>query len=179
MTPYVPSPLLVLRLRKCGILVPIRCAIAARKTGLPIALAASILIQESGGGSNLWGHDPTIFVGGFDAKNNRQWGEVVTKAAYGTYKFQRGPDGQGGMQGVGPCQITYWSLQDQADAQGGCWSILPNLLVGFGDLANNVRKDGLHAGVAAYNGSGPAAEEYANTVLAREAEFEKILGTAK
>lgn len=163
-----PSDLLLYqRLRRLGIKIPVRMVMAARNAGLSIPLAASILIQESGGGSSLWGHDPTIFIGGYDALHKHQWGPIVTQQAYAEYKKQRGARGQGGMQGVGPCQLTFWSVQDEADSLGGCWRPLPNMRVGFRHLAANIRRSGLVAGVAAYNGTGAAANQYAATVINR------------
>jgi hypothetical protein len=47
---------------------------------------------------------------------------------------------------------------------------------GFRMLGESIREKGLHAGVAAYNGSGQAAEGYAETVLARAAEIKPKLG---
>lgn len=163
-------------LRTLGIRIPVRMVTAARSAHLPVPLAASILVQETGGGQNLWGHDPTIFIGGYDAKNRKRYGPTVTQAGYVAYLEQRGPGGHGGMQGVGPCQLTYFSLQDEADQQGGCWRPLPNMNVGFAHLAANIRRSGLHAGVAAYNGTGPAASRYADVVLARAAIFAAHLG---
>lgn len=151
------TPALILGLRRLGIIVPVRMVLAAQQVGLSIPLAASILTQESGGGANVFGHDPTIFIGA---------GEV-TKAKYLAYRAQRGPTGAGGMQGVGPVQLTWWAFQDRADALGGCWAPLANMRAGFEVLAANIRRDGLGAGVAAYNGSGPAAIRYAAEVLAR------------
>lgn len=144
------------RLNTLGILIPVRCVLAAKKTGLPLHLAASVLVQESGGGRNVFGHDPTIFRGG-----------QVNQRSYAAYKKARVASGNRLMQGVGPCQLTYWTYQDKADALGGCWKPLPNMLVGFGLLADLVRRDGLHAGVKAYNGSGAAADLYADAVLKR------------
>lgn len=153
------------QLKKCGVLLPLPCLQAAKKVGLDLALAASLLQQESAGGQNVFGHDPTIFAGA----------GVVTKAKYLAYKAQRGPSGRGGMQGVGPCQLTWYAFQDEADRLGGCWLPLPNMLVGFGDMATLVRKYGLHAGIAAYNGAGPAAQHYADTVIGRIEGYRKVL----
>jgi hypothetical protein len=61
----------------------------ARKVGIGPSLAMAILEQESGGGHNVWGHDPTIFAGGFDAKNHKHWGPKVSEKAYKEYKRQR------------------------------------------------------------------------------------------
>jgi hypothetical protein len=154
------------KLRKLGIKMPLRMLIAAHDAAIPPSLAASVLMQETSGGANIFGHDPTIFAGA---------GEV-TKAKYHAYKKQRGPEGHGGMQGVGPLQLTFFTLQDEADARGGCWRPYVNMLVGYEHLAANIRRSGLHAGVKAYNGSGPDAGNYANTVLSRAEAFKKVLG---
>lgn len=156
-----PSPLLILRLRRLGIIVPIRMVTAARQCGLPLALAASILIQESGGGHNEWGHDPTVMIGA----------GPVTKKSYLAYRAQRVDSDPRTFQGCGPCQLTWWSEQDAADKLGGCWDPLSNMRAGFAELAANVRRDGWRLGVQAYNGSGPAAVMYAATVLNRAAQF--------
>jgi len=158
---------LVPKLRKLGIKMPIRMLAAAREAAVPPSLAASMLIQESGGGTNVFGHDPTIFAGA---------GEV-TKEKYLAYKKQRGPKGEGGMQGVGPLQLTFYTVQDEADGRGGCWKPYVNMLVGFEHLAANIRRSGMHAGVKAYNGSGDAAEKYANTVVPRAETFKQVLGS--
>lgn len=157
--------------------MPIRMLSACGTTGLPEPLAASILMQETGGGRNEWGHDPTIFIGGFDKRNGINYGPNVTKKGYQSYKSQRGSTGQYGMQGVGPCQLTYFGFQDLADSKGGCWVPLINMQVGFDALMANIRRNGLKAGVTAYNGSGPAAEEYAQTVLSRAATYARALKT--
>ncbi len=150
-------------MRKIGMLMPVRTLMACRKTGLPVALGCSILTQETGGGRNEYGHDPTIFVGA----------GAVTEANYHAYLALRNKTGK--AQGVGPVQLTYPGYQDAADKAGGCWKPLVNITVGFGILAHNVRQDGLHAGVAAYNGTGPAAERYADEVLARATVYAKAL----
>ncbi len=167
---------LVRRMRAIGMLMPVRTLLACRATGLPLPLGCSILTQESGGGRNEWGHDGgTIFAGGYDALHKKEWGETVTKEAYLEYRRQRGVAGAGGMQGVGPTQLTWWAFQDEADRLGGCWLPLPNMKVGFADLAHNVRRYGLPAGVASYNGTGAAAKRYATEVLARAQEYAKAL----
>lgn len=160
------------QLRGLGILMPAHCLAAARDAKLPLHLAASLLIQESGGGRNVYGHDPTIFSGG---PGHGQPNEV-TEANYREYLQLRGTKGGGGMQGVGPCQLTWWSYQDEADGLGGCWDPLANMKVGFRQLAEKIRRYGLHPGVKAYNGSGAAADAYAVKVIARAEEFKQQLG---
>jgi hypothetical protein len=79
------------------------------------------------------------------------------------------------MQGVGPVQLTWWEFQDEADRRGGCWKPAINMEVGFERLAALVRRNGLRDGIRAYNGSGPAAERYADKVLERLRHFETAL----
>lgn len=147
--------LLVPKLKKLGNRMPVRTILAARWAGLPVPLAAAILMQETGGGINEYGHDPTIFVGA----------GAVTKQNYAVYKKLRNATGK--FQGVGPCQLTYGGFQDQADKIGGCWSPLANMKIGFASLANSIKRAGLRNAVVSYNGSGPAAEAYADKVLGR------------
>ena len=99
------------RLRAGGIVDPDTTVAEAQRAGLPLKLACAMLEKESAGGHNVFGHDPhTIFAGA---------GEV-TEAKYREYKRKRVASGNKLMQGVGPCQLTWWSLQDAADAAGGC-----------------------------------------------------------
>jgi hypothetical protein len=175
-TPKISDAVLIVRMRKLGMQMPVRTLRAARYAGLSLPVACSILTQETGGGRNEWGHDPTIFIGGYDAKNKKNWGETVTKAAYTEYKKQSGYTGSGGMQGVGPCQLTYYGYQNAADKIGGCWNPLPNMKIGFTTLAASIRRNGLHDAIRAYNGVGPAAERYATTVIARAEAYSKVLG---
>jgi hypothetical protein len=152
--------------KRNGIVNPLVARQEARRVGLDFALACAVLEQESAGGHNIFGHDPTIWAGG---------GEV-TESKYLAYKHQRQASGNRLMQGVGPMQLTWWSTQDRADAYGGCWNVRFNMRVGFETLASNVHRYGLWSGVRAYNGSGPAADNYANTVMARYKKWQGILG---
>ena len=150
---------------------------SAAKLGLPLACA--MLDQESSGGLNEWGHDPTNFIGGFDriGENGagKNWGSAVTKAAYLAYKAQRAARGN---QGVGPCQLTSPSLQDEADAAGGCWVPQHNMAVGFHYLHDLISEHGLLAGCVAYNGSGPAANVYGAHLVALANHYKTVgLGT--
>ena len=159
---------LIVRMRRIGMRIPVRTLIAARSTGLNLALGCSVLMQESGGGLNEFGHDPTVAVG---------WG-IVTEAKYRAYcRLRDHPAAGRNCQGVGPCQLTAYPFQQRADRAGGCWKPLVNMRVGFGALAENIRRDGLREAVRAYNGSGPAAERYADVVLARAEGYAARLGT--
>lgn len=104
--------------RKYGIVSPYLAMRAADNAGLPFAVMCAILEKESGGGKNVFGHDPTIFVGA----------GTVTKSKYRAYLAERHRTGK--MQGVGPMQLTWWEFQDRADKAGGCWRPYYNMLVG-------------------------------------------------
>lgn len=149
--------LTVYRMRRHGIVNPILTLRAARKANLYLPLACALLGQESGGGHNEFGHDPTIFVGA----------GAVTKTKYHAYLARRGVHGAGGMQGVGPCQLTWYSYQDAADKLGGCWKPYPNMLIGFGLLESLVMDNGIFSGIAKYNGVGESANSYTHSVLAK------------
>lgn len=143
-----------------GIIDPATVITTATAVGLPLALAAAVLEQESGGGRNVWGHDPVENRGIYVP------GGPVTAAAYRRYK-PLADRGEIGRQGVGPLQLTGRDWQDAADARGGCWDPRANLAAGFTGLVTLINKYGLPDGVRRYNGTGPAAERYRDQVLAR------------
>lgn len=143
-----------------GVLDPPIVVAQALAVGLPVALAAAVLEQESGGGRNVWGHDPVENRGIYVP------GSPVTEQAYRRYK-PLADRGEIGRQGVGPMQLTGRSWQDAADARGGCWSPAANMAAGFAGLVALTNKYGLPEGVRRYNGSGPGAERYRDQVLAR------------
>jgi hypothetical protein len=149
-------------LRKHGIKYPIITYRAAKDYGLELAVLAAVLEQETGGGRNVFGHDPTIFIGA----------GKVTKRKYLAYRKQRGPKGEGGMQGVGPMQLTWYAFQNLADAQGGCWKPRVNIRVGAQTLARNVAKhNNLRSALKVYNGSW----DYADQVLRRVEKWRRLL----
>jgi len=154
-----------------GILNPNLVVTAAESVGLPVALAAAILEQESGGGRNVWGHDPVENRGIYVP------GSPVTEATYRRYKIAA-DRGEIGRQGVGPMQLTGRDWQDAADRRGGCWDPAANMAAGFSGLVTLVNRFGLPAGVERYNGSGPAAERYRDMVLARYRVWVTRLGSA-
>lgn len=142
----------------------VELAIAA---GLDLAAAAVLLEKESGGGRNVWGHDP-VPTGGFYRK-----GGEVTREDYLAWRPHRG---RLGSQGVGPCQLTWPPFQDRADERGGCWDWRVNISVGFEILADLIRRYGPRSGFRRYNGSGPAAERYATDAMARLGVWAARLG---
>lgn len=152
-----------------GICDPAAVVAAAQAAGLDLAAAAAMLEKESSGGQNVWGHDGVATGGAY------VMGAPVTEQAYRAYKVALAT-GRAGRQGCGPCQLTYHTLQDQADAEGGCWRPEVNLRVGFAHLAQLIRANGLRDGFRAYNGSGPAAERYADDVLRRFNSWRSRLG---
>jgi hypothetical protein len=134
----------------------------ARRAKVPISLAFAIVEQESNF-QNVFGHDPTIFVGA----------GKVTKEKYLAYKKQRGSRGQGGMQGVGPMQLTWYEFQDDADRLGGCWVAANNIRVGLTLLGKLIVNHGTRTGVARYNGTGPQANRYATEVLEKQEKWHR------
>lgn len=133
---------------------------AAQAAGLELAVACAMLMGESGGGRMVWGSDG-VSTGGTYLK-----GGPVTEANYKAYRAAV-KAGRIGRQGVGDSQLTSAEFQDRGDQLGGCWLPYPNQLSGFIGLQNRIRAYGLHDGLRRYNGSGPAAERYAN---ARQAQ---------
>lgn len=157
------DPALIVRLRKLGCPYPIRLITEAGKTGLSVPLGCSLVVQESGW-QNIWGHDPNSIFAGAGA---------VTEVNYHAYSAESTRTGL--VQGCGTTQLTFRGYQLEADRLGGCWIIANQLQIGFGVLAEHVRTDGLRQGVAAYNGSGPAADQYATEVIDRAVGYAKEL----
>jgi hypothetical protein len=137
---------------------------AARSADIPLYVGCAFLKQESGGGRNVFGHDPSIYSGA----------GKVTKEKYLRYKAERKRTGQ--MQGVGPMQLTWHTFQDRADRLGGAWRPYVNMLVGFRHIADLHQQNGSwYAAARAYNGSGPMAERYAAEMSHRLAVERRLL----
>jgi hypothetical protein len=151
-------------MKDAGIVDPKTTVEAAHAVGLPLAIACALLEQESSGGHNVFGHD---------AVRNPIKGGPVTRERYAQYLAHRRA-GEG-MQGVGPCQLTWFAFQDRADLLGGCWKPAANMRVGFAILKGLIQRDGIRTGCRAYNGTGPGAERYADQVVARIAKWRQIL----
>lgn len=120
------------------------------------SLALALLEQETGDGSNIWGHDRAPNGG-----TTHLGGEVVTEDDYKAYKRRRdnGGKGRGGMQGVGPLQITWWEFQDRADEAGGAWIPRHSIRVGIRLAGALIAEHGERKGLAIYNG-GSAKPNY-------------------
>jgi uncharacterized protein YcbK (DUF882 family)/peptidoglycan hydrolase-like protein with peptidoglycan-binding domain len=164
------------RLRSAGIVNPRIMVAEATAVGLRLGVAAALLEKESRGGENLFGHDR-------DRKTQKyifpaRDGDVkVTKALYLEYRAKR--DATGNCQGVGPCQLTAKFLQEAADKAGGCWRPTINMRIGFAHMASLMKQNGERTGARMYNGSGDAAEAYADDLLKKAARWESIIGGAK
>src|SRR4051794_17574938 len=164
-------------LRKRGVKHPRWTVDEARRVGIPLSYALAFLEKESSGratdgalriGLNLFGHD---------AVANPVKGGFVTRSKYATYVANRK---RGlGMQGVGPMQLTWWQFQDMADAQGGCWQPRYNMRVGFAIAKRLIKESGKHDGVRRWNGSGSAAEAYADDWVARERRWRHRLAAVR
>ncbi|MCW2767557.1 MAG: hypothetical protein JWO11_3516 [Nocardioides sp.] len=154
-----------------GILRATEVVELAAAAGLDLAAAAVVLLKESGGGRNVWGHDGVIV-----APNTYIKGAEVTEQAYRAY-LQAVTAGRAGRQGCGPMQLTWSGYQAQADALGGCWDWRNNVTVGFQALAQHIRNSGLRGGFRDYNGSGPAAEAYATDAMTKYDVWRVRLGT--
>lgn len=163
-----PRDLVVARkLRKAGFRNSLRIIWEARRVGLPLSYAMASLEKESAKGLNVFGHDPV---------KNPIKGGPVTESRYRAYKRYRQ---QGlGMQGVGPMQLTYYTIQDDADHQGGCWKPAINMRVGFKLIKTLIDQHHgrIHEAIKAYNGVGPAAEAYADDWAKKQAHWHKYLG---
>jgi hypothetical protein len=140
----------------------LRIVMEAKHRDIPVSLGFALIEQESTF-TNVWGHDPAP-IGG----TSNLGGHTVTKVNYLAYKARRGSRGQGGMQGVGPAQLTWYEFQDEADRLGGCWKPACNIAVAFKHLGKLLEARGTHAGLAAYNGAGAAASRYADALIARQ-----------
>ena len=144
-----------------GILQAADVASIAAAADLDLAAAATLLIKESGGGRNVWGHDDVVV-----APHTYTKGGPVTEANYTAYAAAV-REGRAGRQGCGPTQLTFGPFQQRADDLGGCWRFEINCRVGFEILADHIRRRGLQDGFRAYNGSGPRAEAYGRDAKAK------------
>ena len=144
------------RAAQSGAGFPLTIVKECRRHNLPVSLGFALIEQESNF-RNVFGHDPTIFIGA----------GTVTRANYTAYKARRVASRNRSMQGVGPAQLTWWETQDLADQLGGCWKPTVNIRVGVMTLAARIKRHGYAAGIARYNGAGPAAEAYSRSVRAR------------
>jgi hypothetical protein len=159
-------------MKRHGIVYPEIVLKEAGRSGIRVSLGCALLEQESAGGKNVWGNDR--------APNGETSGlgwKTVTERAYKIYKSRRGSRGQGGMQGVGPPQLTWYEFQDRADRLGGCWTPENSIRVGFEVLASLIKTHGYSVGVERYNGVG--RKEYSRSVRDKAEKWRGVLAEAE
>jgi hypothetical protein len=81
----------------------------------------------------------------------------------------------GAMNGVGWTQITWWEFVRDADNMGGAHLPRFQMRVGFDVLAAHIAQYGVWDGFRRYNGSGSAAEAYANEAVGLAKKWNSIL----
>jgi hypothetical protein len=133
------------------------CGAAEKQDRPTIQRCCALLLNESSGGYNIYGHEGPC---------PELWGQPVTEQNYQVYKAARNR-GEGN-NGVGPTQLTATGFQVEAENLGGCWNPLYNMDVGFHFLHELIERYGVWGGFRSYNGSGPAAEAYADRAVAHE-----------
>jgi hypothetical protein len=158
----------VARAKKAGARYAWRIVSEARRNSVSLALAFALVEQESRF-ENVYGHDAVRN----PIKSPPGGLKKVTRKNYAEYLHYR--KAGFGMQGVGPCQLTWWEFQDRADKLGGCWLPSRNIRVGLEVLASNILEHGRHTGIARYNGTGSAAENYARSVESKQRRWHTIL----
>lgn len=147
---------------------PVELAALFIKAGVEPAVGAAFCEQESSTARNVWGHD------GVDPKGLYVKGAPVTLEAYAAYAARRkhhdGPavGDEVDTQGVGPLQITHWSLQDECDQRlgpsGGTWVWEHNVEYGLGLIRSYLtaaagEADPVWAAAKRYNGKAAYADE--------------------
>lgn len=131
-----------------------------------------MLIKESSGGRNIFGHD-----GSRCADPGYTKGGEVDWPSYMSYRARRD---ECGYQGVGPCQLTWFAFQDRADALGGCWQPRYNCRVGFELLGKAIILNGYRAAFGEYNGGprwrdNPSAVKYADHAMSLLPHWQRVV----
>ena len=103
---------------------------ATRDAGIPYYVGCAFLLQETGGGRNVFGSDPTVFAGA---------GEV-TRSKYLAYKEVRETHRRGAGHRADGADLA--GVPDRADRLGGAGKRYANMLVGFRHLAALHRASG-------------------------------------
>lgn len=137
----------------------------AKRANIPRSLGFA-LVQTETNFHNIYGHDPV--------ENRAPKGGHVTKHNYLNVYLPDRKAGKG-MQGVGPCQLTWYELQDQATKMGGCWEPRYNMRVAFNQMHSLIKRYGYASGVRRYNGSGQAAINYSALVRRRASNWKRVL----
>lgn len=154
-------------LRASAIRMPDFAVTESVTTNTRLACACVLLTKESSGGTNVYGHDAVKCDG-------TPRGGPVTEENYLLYKANRSTCG---AQGVGPVQLTWPGFQDRADTLGGCWRPAVNIRVGLDIFSGYMRAGGMRTAYRRYNGSGAAAERYADDAMSRTPGFQQVIST--
>lgn len=120
---------------------------AAETAELPLPAACALLEKETGGGANVWGHDPGGVFCGLPG--------VVTEQLFVAFLWEIRHNGRR-SNGVGPTQITYAGHFDVMEKRGlRPWIPMDNMIYGF-ELLRSEWESHSHDWVAAgtaYNGA--------------------------
>lgn len=137
---------------------------ACRATGLLYRYGFAMVEQESAW-ANVFGADGSA--------PYMHAHEPVTRARLDDllYHVHRGYT----SNGVGWTQLTYSGFLYEAEARGGAERPYVQCLVGFQALHDLMRLHGVWAGARAYNGTGPAADNYANALIARGTKWLRVM----
>lgn len=150
----------VARARKAGARHALKIMQEARRAGLAPDLAYALVEQESAF-RNIFGCD--------HGPGKAFCHQGVTRERVQTLL------NSGLANGVGLTQLTYIPFVREANRIGGAHRPRYQLRVGFKVLKDNIKRSGYRAGIRSYNGSGPAAERYADLLIARRAKWHRIL----
>jgi hypothetical protein len=158
---------LALLITDYGIANATSCIQASREPNRPTLPRCLALLENESMGRNVFG--------GEEGACPPEWLEQeVTQHRYTIYKLRR--DKGEAPNGVGPTQLTDPTLQITAEKAGGCWIPLHNMQVGFAFLHGLIEREGTPlAGARAYNGTGPAADQYALRFIERASIWEDRL----
>lgn len=135
----------------------------ASRAGIPYAVAFALCEQESGF-RNVFGHDQGGMYQGLPVTKDRVQ-EMLRRVHNGAVS-----------NGVGYTQLTWVGFIAEAEKLGGAHKIRYQCRVGFGIIATS-RKSGRSwfESFKSYNGTGALAINYAHTMEARVAKWEKFL----
>lgn len=158
----MPSQELVQKLASKGVEKPRVVIEEAERAGLGLANALAMLEKETGiPQRNIFGcdHGPGV---AFCHEN-------VTEAKV------KQLIASGRANGVGWTQLTFPPFVHEAERLGGAHKPRIQMRVGFKVLADNIRRLGQQDGFRAYNGSGPAAEQYGREAVALARKWSKVV----
>jgi hypothetical protein len=136
---------------------------AAKKADIMPATAAALVNMETGDGTMIFGCD--------HGPGQAFCHEKVTKTKVQSLLASSLANG------VGATQLTFKPFVQEADSEGGAHRYYPNVLTGFRILRRNFDASGgnLRTAYRMYNGSGAAAEAYADRAMARREEYKRKL----